>query len=78
MAAGSQSSDLASGVDTAHLHREGGRTGEAEQRHGDEARDGQCGFDGADATVTGQTLVVRARLMMLVSAPMIESPVTTL
>ena len=78
MAAGRQPSDLSGGVDTAHLHREGGRTGKAEQRHGDEACDGQRGFDGADATVTGQTLVVRARLMMLVSAPMIESPVTTL
>ena len=78
VAAGRQPSDLSGGVDTTHLHRQGGRTGKAEQRHGDEARDGQSGFDGADAAVTGQTLVVRARLMMLVSAPMIESPVTTL
>ena len=40
--------------------------------------DRQSGLDGAEPGVTGYTLVLSARLMMLVSAPTIESPVTTL
>ncbi len=77
-AAGRQAGDLASRVDASHLHRQRSRPGEAEQHDGDQTRNGQSTLDRAEAGITGQTLVVSARLMMLVSAPTIESPVTTL
>lgn len=76
--AGRQACGFAGGVDTPHLYRQGRCSGEAEQRDGDQTGDGQRRFDCAEATIGGYTLVVSARLMMLVSAPTIESPVTTL
>ena len=76
--AGSQSGDLASRVDTTHLHRQRRRTGEAEQQNADQTRDGQRSLHRAEPTIAGQALVVSARLMMFVKAPTIESPVTTL
>lgn len=78
VAAGGQPGDLASRVDTTHLHRQRRSTGQAEQQNADQTRDGQRGLDRAEPGITGQTLVVSARLMMLVNAPTIESPVTTL
>lgn len=73
-----QARSLAGGVDAAHPHRHGRDSGEAEHDHRHQRSNGQRGFDGAEAAVTDQTLVLSARLMMLVSAPTIESPVTTL
>jgi hypothetical protein len=68
---------LASGVDTAHLHRHRGDTGQAQHQHRDQRGDRQCRLNGARAGTTRYTLVLSARPMMLVSAETIESPVTT-
>ena len=76
-----QSSGLAGGVDTAHLHRHRGDTRQAQHQHHDQRGDAQRRLDGARAgTPTGiisYTLVVSARPMMWVSADTMESPVTT-
>ena len=78
VAARGQSRDLAGRIDATHLHRHRGDTGQAQHDHHHQCRDRQSGLDGAEPGVTGYTLVLSARLMMLVSAPTIESPVTTL
>ena len=78
VAAGGQSGDLTSRINTAHLHRQSRCAGEAEHRDADQTRDGQRSLHRAEPGITCQTLVVSARLMMLVNAPTMESPVTTL
>ena len=77
VAAGGQPGGLPGGIDAAHLHRHRADTGEAQHQHDDQRGDAQCGLDGAGARTSGQTLVLSARPMMLVSADTIESPVTT-
>jgi hypothetical protein len=77
VAAGSQPGRLARGVDTTHLHRHRGDTGQAQHQHHDQRGDRQCRFNGARAGTIRYTLVLSARPMMLVSAETIESPVTT-
>ena len=64
-------------VDTPHLHRDCGEPGHADQQNRHQRGDGECRLDGGGATITGQTLVFSARLMMFVRAVTIESPVTT-
>jgi hypothetical protein len=44
-----QSSGLAGGIDTAHLHRHRGDTRQAQHQHHDQRRDAQCRLDGARA-----------------------------
>jgi hypothetical protein len=65
------------GVDAPNLHRQGGETSHAQHQNHDKRGDGECRLDGGGAAITGQTLVLSARLMMLVNAVTIESPVTT-
>jgi hypothetical protein len=77
VAAGSQPGRLTRGVDTTHLHRHRGDTGQAQHQHHDQRGDRQCRFNGARAGTIRYTLVLSARPMMLVSAETIESPVTT-
>ena len=81
VAARSQSGRLAGGVDTAHLHRHRGDTGQAQHQHHDQRRDAQCRLDGARAgtptDIASYTLVLSARPIMWVSADTMESPVTT-
>jgi hypothetical protein len=69
---------LSGRVDAADLHRDRGEATGAQNQHHDQRSDGQGRLDGGKAAVTGQTFVLSARLMMLVNAPTIESPVTTL
>ena len=78
VAARGQARGLAGRIDATHLHRHRGDTGQAQHDHHHQCRDRQRGLDRAEPGVTGYTLVLSARLMMLVSAPTIESPVTTL
>ena len=47
VAARSQSGGLAGGIDTAHLHRHRGDTGQAQHQHHDQRGDRQCRLDGA-------------------------------
>lgn len=76
-AAGGKPGGLAGSVDTADLHRHRDeRTDTPDQNH-DQRGDSECRFDGDTARFAGQTLVASARLMMLVKALTIESPVTT-
>ena len=74
--AGGQPRRLSGGVDASDLHGQGGDSGRAQNQNGHQGRDGQSGLDRAETT--GYTRVFSARPMMLVSAPTIESPVTTL
>lgn len=66
---------LPGGVDTPNLHRHGGDTSDAQHQHRDQSRDRERRLDGDPTGV--YTLVLSARWMMFVNAPMIESPVTT-
>ena len=68
---------LPGGIDASHLHRHRGESGDTEHQNDDQRGDGERRLDGGSTAVTGQTLVFSARLMMLVSAVTIESPVTT-
>lgn len=64
-------------IQTTQLRPDRGEPPGAQHRHDQQGGQGECGFDGTGADLTGQTLVFSARLMMAVSAPTIESPVTT-
>lgn len=80
---GHQPRGLTRGVDTSHLGRHRGDTADRKRENSDQRSNRQRGFDGAEPAIgqfplTDQTLVASARLMMLVSALTIESPVTTL
>jgi hypothetical protein len=65
------------GVDTPDLHPRRGDPNHAQHHDRHQCGDGECRLDGGGAAITGQTFVLSARLMMLVSAVTIESPVTT-
>ena len=77
VAARRKSGRLPCGVDTPHLHRHRGEPGKAQHQNRHQRGDAECRLDGGSPTITGQTLVFSARLMMFVSAVTIESPVTT-
>lgn len=77
VAPGRQPGRLTRGVDALHLEGDGDDAGQAEYEHRDQAGDGQGGLHRGESAIA-YTRVVSARLMMLVSAPTIESPVTTL
>jgi hypothetical protein len=68
---------LTCGVDAPHLHRHRGEARHAEDEHDDQRGDRECRLDSDAAGVIGYTLVFSARLMMLVSALTMESPVIT-
>jgi hypothetical protein len=53
VAARRQPGRLAGGVDTSHLHRQRGDTGQAEHQHHHQRRDRQCRLNGARAGTTG-------------------------
>jgi hypothetical protein len=60
-----------------NLHRHGREPRKAQHQNHDQRRNGERCFDRDTARIVGQTLVFNARVMMLVSALTIESPVTT-
>ena len=64
-------------IDTPHLHRDRGEPGNAHRQNHHKRGDRECRLDCRSAAITGQTLVLSARLMMFVKAVTIESPVTT-
>jgi hypothetical protein len=72
-------------VDAPHLHGHRGEPGKTQHQHHDQRRHRERGLDGDTARLIVerctpgryQTLVFSARVMMLVSALTIESPVTT-
>jgi hypothetical protein len=64
-------------VHTPDLHRHRRESRKAQHQDHDECRDGERGLDRDAARIAVQTLVFNARVMMLVSALTIESPVTT-
>ena len=65
------------GIDTPHLHRQRGETSRTQHQNDDQGGDGERRLNSGRAAIVGQTLVFSARLMMLVSAATMESPVTT-
>lgn len=69
---------LTRGVDTAHLHRDRAEPTGTQRQHSHERRDRERRLD-RDRTpvIEPQTLVLSARLMMLLNAFTTESPVTT-
>jgi hypothetical protein len=77
VSSGRQPGRFARRVDTPHLGADRRDAAKAQQQDEHQRRDGQGGLDGARPAVTGQTLVLSARVMMFVNAPTIESPVTT-
>ncbi len=77
MAAGGEACGLARGVDTPDMHRHRRESAQTQDEDGDQRCHRERRFDRGAATFTGQTFVLRARLMMLVNALTIESPVTT-
>ncbi len=64
-------------IDAPHLHRDRGEPGNAHRQNHHKRGDRECRLDCRSAAITGQTLVLSARLMMFVKAVTIESPVTT-
>ena len=72
-----QPRSLARRVHTSHLHRHGGEPRKAQHQDHDDRRHRERGLDRDAARIVSQTLVFNARVMMLVSALTIESPVTT-
>jgi hypothetical protein len=72
-----ESGRLPGGVHTSHLHRDRGDPGQTQHQDHHQRGDRERRLDGGSATITGQTLVFSARLMMFVRAVTIESPVTT-
>ena len=74
---GGKSRCFAGGVDASNLHPRGRDPNHTKHHDRHQSGDRECGLDGGSTAVTGQTLVLSARLMMLVSAVTIESPVTT-
>ena len=77
VAARREAGRLPGGIDTPHLHRHRGEPGHAQHQNRHQCGDGERRLDRGGAAITGQTLVLSARLMMFVSAVTIESPVTT-
>lgn len=77
VAAGRKAGRFPRGVDTPNLHRHGGKSSHTQQQNHHQSGDGERCLDGGGAAISGQTLVLSARLMMLVSAVTMESPVTT-
>lgn len=74
---GRQSRCLARGVHAPHLHADRGESADAQHQDHRERRDGERRLHRDGTRVTRQTFVFNARVMMLVSALTIESPVTT-
>jgi hypothetical protein len=68
---------LARCVHAPNLHRHGREARKAQDQDHDQRRNGERRLDRDTARIVGQTLVFNARVMMLVSALTIESPVTT-
>ena len=68
---------FAGGIHTAHLHRHRGEPRHAQGEHDDQSGDRERRFDGDTPGFIGYTLVLSARVMMLVNALTIESPVIT-
>jgi len=68
---------LTRGIDTPNLHRQRCETGRAPHQNDDQRGDRERSLNSGRAAIVGQTLVFSARLMMLVSAVTMESPVTT-
>ncbi len=77
IAAGGEPGGLAGGVDAADLGADDPDPGQAHHRHHDQRRDRQSSLDRSDSGIADHTAVFSARVMMFVSAPTIESPVTT-
>jgi hypothetical protein len=77
VATGREPGSLPGRVDAPHLHRHGREARQAQHQDHHERRDRKRGLDGGATDVTAQTLVFSARVMMLVNALTIESPVTT-
>ena len=77
VSAGGEPGRLTGCVHTPHLQSDRADSGGTQHQYRHHAGDGQCGLHRAEAAIV-QTRVDSARLMMLVSAPTIESPVTTL
>jgi hypothetical protein len=77
VAPGREAGRFTSRVDTPHLHRDRGEAGNAHRQNNHKRSDRKCRLDCRSAALTGQTLVLSARLMMFVKAVTIESPVTT-
>lgn len=77
IAARRETGRLAPGIDTPHLHRQRGETSRTQHQNDDQGGDGERRLNSGRAAIVGQTLVFSARLMMLVSAATMESPVTT-
>jgi hypothetical protein len=78
VAARDQPRGLARRVKAADLHRDSGEAGHAQHEHSYQRHDRERRFDRDGPGIAArQTLVFNARLMMFVSAPTIESPVTT-
>src|SRR5689334_6477835 len=77
VAPGRKPGGFTGGIDAPDLHPHRGEADHAQQHDRHNRRDGECRLDGGDAGITGQTLVLSARLMILVSAVTMESPVTT-
>lgn len=75
---GREPGDFPGRIDATHLQRNRRDAGRAQQENHDQCGDRERCFDRAEPGRTAQTRVVSARLMMFVSAPTIESPVTTL
>ncbi len=72
-----QACRLTRGVDAPHLRPDGRQAGDTHAEHHHHRRDRERRLDRGATEIITQTLVLSARLMMLVSAPTIESPVTT-
>ena len=77
IAARRETGRLTPGIDTPHLHRQRGETSRTQHQNDDQGCDGERRLNSGRAAIVGQTLVFSARLMMLVNAATMESPVTT-
>ncbi len=75
--AGGEPCRLPCGIDTPDLQHRGIEPGQADHQNRYQRGDREGGLDGDGTGVTAQTLVFSARVMMLDSAPTMESPVTT-
>ena len=77
VAACSEAGRFPRGIDAPNLHRHGGEPSHTQHQNHHERGDGEGCLDGGGAVIAGQTLVLSARVMMLVNAVTMESPVTT-
>jgi hypothetical protein len=68
---------LTRGIDATHLHRYRGEPRHAQHEDDDQGSDREGRLNRDAPGLIGQTLVFRARVMMLVSALTMESPVMT-